>query len=105
MVVLINIFDVDPAHVETFLSIWKQVSAVMERRPGFIHTRFHRALAASRFVNVAEWESQQAFADSIARIDAAKLVETAPIINVICTVSEPIVSKNVDGLTVRSPDF
>ncbi len=66
MVVLINIFDVDSAHVETFLSIWKQVSAVMERRPGFIHTRFHRALAGMRFVNVAEWESQQAFADSIA---------------------------------------
>jgi len=74
MIVLINTFDVDPAHVETFLSIWKQVSAVMERRPGFIHTRLHRALAGTRFVNVAEWESQQAFADSIA---AAEFQEAA----------------------------
>ena len=66
MVVLINTFDVDPAQVDTFLSVWKEVSAVMEQRPGFIHTRLHRALAGARFVNVAEWESQQAFAESIA---------------------------------------
>ena len=67
MVVLINTFDVhDPANVDAFLAIWKQVSAIMERRPGFIHTRFHRALGGTRFVNVAEWESQEAFASSIA---------------------------------------
>jgi heme-degrading monooxygenase HmoA len=66
MVVLINTFDVEAAHVETFLSVWKQVSAVMERRPGFRRTRLHRALAGARFVNVAEWENQGAFADAIA---------------------------------------
>ncbi len=54
MVVLINTFDVEPAHVENFLSVWKDVSAVMERQPGFVHTRFHRTLAGTRFVNVAE---------------------------------------------------
>ena len=66
MVVLIDTFDVDPAQVDAFREIWSQVSAVMERRPGFIHTRFHRALGGTRFVNVAEWESADAFAAAIA---------------------------------------
>jgi heme-degrading monooxygenase HmoA len=61
MVVLINVIDVEPANVEKFLGVWKRVSGVMERQPGFIRTRLHRALSASRFVNVAEWESQDAF--------------------------------------------
>src|SRR5437879_10402845 len=61
MVVLINMFEVEPVNAEPFLAAWKQVSAVMERQPGFIRTRLHRALMGSRFVNVGEWDSRAAF--------------------------------------------
>ena len=67
MVVLINSFEVDPKNDERFLAAWRRASDVMERRPGFLRTRLHRALAAGpRFVNIAEWESHEAFAAAIA---------------------------------------
>ncbi len=65
MIVLINTFEVQPGKEEAFFAAWKRVSAVMEARPGFIHTRLHRATAGARFVNVAEWESMEMFAAAI----------------------------------------
>ena len=65
MIVLINTFEVEPGKGDAFFDAWRRVSRVMEARPGFIHTRLHRALAGSRFVNVAEWESQEAFAAAL----------------------------------------
>ena len=65
MVVLINVFEVQPGKEDAFFEAWKRVSAVMEARPGFIHTRLHRATSGPRFVNVAEWESMEAFAAAI----------------------------------------
>ena len=65
MLVLINVFEVDPANADAFFQAWKRAAAVMEARPGFIHTRLHRATAGARFVNVAEWESMEAFAAAI----------------------------------------
>ena len=65
MIVLINVFEVEPGKEDTFFEVWKRVSAVMEARAGFIHTRLHRATAGARFVNVAEWESMEAFAAAI----------------------------------------
>jgi len=66
MVVLINTFEVEPASADVFLRTWKQVSQVMENRPGFLRTRFHRALAGSRFVNVGEWEDEDSFHAAVA---------------------------------------
>jgi quinol monooxygenase YgiN len=65
MVVLINTFEVEPTNADAFLAAWKRVSAVMERRSGFLRTRLHRALAGSRFVNVGEWENQSAFESAL----------------------------------------
>lgn len=65
MIVLINVFEVRPGKEDAFFEAWKRVAAVMEARPGFIHTRLHRATAGPRFVNVAEWESMEAFAAAI----------------------------------------
>jgi len=67
MIVLINSFEVEPQNEQAFLAGWKRVSEVMERRPGFIHTRLHRAVSTgARFVNVGEWESHEAFAAALA---------------------------------------
>ena len=65
MIVLINTFEVTAGGEQAFFAAWRRVSEVMEARPGFIHTRLHRALAGSRFINVAEWESQEAFAAAL----------------------------------------
>ncbi len=65
MIVLVNTFEVEPGKEDAFFVAWKRVSAVMEARPGFIHTRLHRSTSGSRFVNVAEWESMEAFAAAI----------------------------------------
>ena len=65
MIVLINPFEVQSGSEDAFFAVWRRVSGVMEARPGFIHTRLHRALAGSRFINVAEWESQEAFAAAL----------------------------------------
>jgi len=63
--VLINVFEVEAGKAEAFFEAWRRVSEVMEARPGFIHTRLHRLLSGPRFVNVAEWESQDAFAAAL----------------------------------------
>lgn len=64
-VILINPFEL-PAGTndEDFLRGWERAADYMRRQPGFVSTRLHRALAPDarfRFVNVAEWESPQAF--------------------------------------------
>jgi len=65
MIVLINTFEIQPGKEDAFFEAWKRASEVMEARPGFIHTRLHRATTGARFVNVAEWESMEAFAAAI----------------------------------------
>ena len=64
-VTLINPFEV-PAGTEDedFLSGWQRAADYMREQPGFLSTRLHRALAPDarfRFINIAEWESPQAF--------------------------------------------
>ena len=64
-VILINPFEVpDGTNDEDFLRGWERAAEYMRQQPGFVSTRLHRALAPDarfRFVNVAEWESPQAF--------------------------------------------
>ena len=63
-ITLINAFTVPPRESEHFLSRWKENARIMTHQPGFIGARLHRSIsddAALRFVNVAEWESEDAF--------------------------------------------
>ena len=68
-VILINSFEVpEGANDEDFLRGWERAADYMRQQPGFMSTRLHRALAPDarfRFVNVAEWESPQAFQDAV----------------------------------------
>jgi heme-degrading monooxygenase HmoA len=60
-VVLINQFNVAPADVDSFLTVWADDATFMKRQPGFISTQLHRGTAGSTtFVNVAVWESARA---------------------------------------------
>jgi heme-degrading monooxygenase HmoA len=63
-VILINPFEVPDGADEDFLRGWDRAAEYMRRQPGFLSSRLHRAVgpgARFRFVNVAEWETPQAF--------------------------------------------
>ena len=69
-VVLINPFEVPEEQPDkAFLAGWQQAAEYLRQQPGFISTRLHRAISSDatfRFVNVAEWESPQAFQQAVA---------------------------------------
>jgi heme-degrading monooxygenase HmoA len=83
MVVLINPFEV-PAETsdEEFLAGWERAAAYLQAQPGFVGTVLHRALspddAPFRFVNVAEWESPQAFAAAVTSDGFRRLARNSP---------------------------
>jgi len=61
-VVLINSFEVPAGKEDDFTAAWQATAQFMARQPGYVSTRLHRALAGDaryRFVNVAEWASEQ----------------------------------------------
>jgi heme oxygenase (mycobilin-producing) len=62
--VLINSFIVPEGRETEFLAAWNKTAALMQQAPGFIDTTLHRTLdseARFQFVNVAHWESPDAF--------------------------------------------
>ena len=59
----INVFEVEPEKLESFLAAWRDRAEVMRKRPGFRSLQLHRALSPdARFqvINVAVWESAEA---------------------------------------------
>ncbi|HZA09043.1 antibiotic biosynthesis monooxygenase family protein [Mycobacterium sp.] len=69
-VTLINVFEIDPAHLEPFMASWRERAEFMSRQPGFRSFRLHRALsprARFQLVNVAEWDSADALAAATAQ--------------------------------------
>ena len=61
-VVLVNVFTLDKADEQAFLSAWQGDAHIMKRQPGFISTQLHRAIGDSAtYLNYAMWESTAAF--------------------------------------------
>jgi heme-degrading monooxygenase HmoA len=63
-VVLINPFEVPAGADEEFIASWEAAPDYLRGQPGYLHTRLHRSIlpdADFRFVNIAEWESAEAF--------------------------------------------
>jgi heme oxygenase (mycobilin-producing) len=66
-VVLINAFEVPEGEDEAFLDGWERLREFLCAQQGYLSTRLHRSLSPDanfRFVNVALWESEQAFRDA-----------------------------------------
>jgi heme-degrading monooxygenase HmoA len=66
-VVLINAFEVPEGEDEAFLKGWERSRDFLATHEGYLSTRLHRSLSPDadfRFVNVALWESEQAFRDA-----------------------------------------
>ena len=61
-VVLVNTFRVEPDDAEALLEAWAADATYLKSKPGFISTQLHRGIAgSSTFLNVAVWESVEAF--------------------------------------------
>jgi heme-degrading monooxygenase HmoA len=61
-VVLVNVFTLDTADEQSFLTVWKDDAMFMKLRPGFISTQLHRAIGENpTYLNYAVWESTAAF--------------------------------------------
>jgi heme-degrading monooxygenase HmoA len=63
-VVLINPFEVPAGADEEFIASWEVARNYMRYQPGYLHTRLHRSIlpdADFRFINIAGWESAEAF--------------------------------------------
>ena len=62
--VLINAFEVPADQAGQFIAAWEQTRDYLRSQPGYIDTTLHQALtpdADFQFVNVARWESAEAF--------------------------------------------
>ena len=80
-VILINPFEVpEGTDDEQFLSGWQRAADYMREQPGFVNSRLHRALAPDarfRFINVAEWESPQAFQAAVTSDEFREIAKDA----------------------------
>ena len=61
-VILVNTFHVAPEEADALLKAWAADAAYLKAKPGSISTQLHRGVAgSSTFLNVAVWESVEAF--------------------------------------------
>jgi heme-degrading monooxygenase HmoA len=63
-VTFVNLFEVPSDRDEAFLDLWTEINSHMRGQPGYVGHKLHRAMlgnARYRFVNVAIWESEQAW--------------------------------------------
>ena len=67
-VTLINTFTASPAEIGQLLQAWAADAALMKRQPGFISTQLHQGIGGSSvIVNVAVWESVEAFRNAFSQ--------------------------------------
>ena len=60
--VFMNTFHVAPEDVDGFMEAWTADGEFMNKQPGLVSTQLHRGIGGSTtFINVAEWESVEAF--------------------------------------------
>ncbi|MFW2367411.1 MAG: antibiotic biosynthesis monooxygenase family protein [Desulforhopalus sp.] len=63
-VVLINPFTVPALKLEESIVFWEKARDFLKQEPGYVSTKLHQSLkpdATYQLVNVAEWESAEAF--------------------------------------------
>ena len=79
-VTLINVVEMPSDQIDKFMAGWKQRADIMSALPGFRDYALHRALLPdSRFqlVNVAHWDSREAFEAAMTNPQFRELREAA----------------------------
>lgn len=75
-VTLINSFEVPQNQLEDTILFWEKARDFLQTQPGYISTRLHQSLspdAKFQLVNVALWESPEAFQAAIQNMRASGL--------------------------------
>ncbi|BAZ25988.1 Heme-degrading monooxygenase HmoB [Kalymmatonema gypsitolerans NIES-4073] len=70
-VVLINTFSIPKGTEEDFVKMWTEALEFIKNEPGFIDAKLHRSLdsdARFQFINVAHWESQEAWKAAFSKL-------------------------------------
>lgn len=70
-VTLINVFEVPAGALDASIRSWEVARDFLQAQPGYLSTRLHQSLAPdARFqlVNVAQWESAEAFQAAMRRM-------------------------------------
>lgn len=66
-IVLINPFTVPAGKLEESVKFWEKARDFLQNEPGYISTKLHQSIkpdATYQLVNVAVWESSEAFASA-----------------------------------------
>ena len=75
-VTLINVFEVPAGKEDAVIAAWEKARDFLRQEPGYVSTALHQAIAPdARFalINVAVWESAEAFRQATARMQAAEV--------------------------------
>ncbi|HXQ17557.1 MAG TPA: antibiotic biosynthesis monooxygenase family protein [Caulobacteraceae bacterium] len=71
---LVNLFTVPPGEADAFEARFKAVCAALDGMPGFEGTELHRNAGVGdqsyAFVNIAKWESAEAWREALPKIMA-----------------------------------
>jgi len=81
-VVLINAFEVPSGADESFLAGWERAHDFLLSQPGYRSSQLHKSVelgADFRYVNVAVWESEDAFRTATSRPEFRELSTEYPL--------------------------
>ena len=78
-VTLINPFEVPEGREDEALADWEAAAEYLRRQPGYISTNLHQAIAPGakfHFINVARWESPEAFQAAVTSPEFQELTKS-----------------------------
>ncbi|QJT08073.1 antibiotic biosynthesis monooxygenase family protein [Oceanidesulfovibrio marinus] len=74
---LINPFEVEKGRDQEFLEFWNRAAALLKQKDGYVATYLQRAVAPGalfRYVNIAVWDSPEAFQNAVSDPEFQALV-------------------------------
>lgn len=80
-ITVINPFEVPQGREDETLSMWEAFAEYFRKQPGYVSTKLHKAMdpnAKFHFVNIAEWESAEAFQAALGNPELIEVAEGLP---------------------------
>jgi heme-degrading monooxygenase HmoA len=80
-VTVINPFEVPQGREDETLSMWEAFAEYFRKQPGYISTKLHKAIvpdAKFHFINIAEWESADAFQTALNNPELMEVAKNLP---------------------------
>ena len=80
-ITVINPFEVPEGREQDALTMWEVFADYFRQQPGYVSTKLHRALnpdAKFHFINIAEWESAEAFQSALGNPELMEVAKTLP---------------------------